>query len=197
MSTASQTELFKRAFKEMMKDIGTSIPGHVLSFDSGPQLAQIQIGVKRIDTDGNLYTPAPLIECPVQFAGADYLIEHELSPGNEGIIIFSQRCIDGWVNTGGVANNPILRFHDFSDAYFIPGLRSQPNKITAFGNNGIRMRNAAGDQYVWLKNNGDVEIKAANVNIESTSLTHNGTNVGDTHTHGGVSPGGSSTTGPS
>lgn len=38
-----------------------------------------------------------------------------------------------------------------------------------------------------------VEINAGQVQIVSSGLTHNGTNVGDTHTHSGVMPGPAST----
>ncbi len=173
---ASLTELVKRTFVEMMKDVGTSIPGHIISFNPATQLAQIQIGIRRIDNNGNTFVPPPLIECPVYVYGGDYAVEVQIDPGCEGVIIFSQRCIDAWVNTGGVANNPILRFHDFSDAYFLPGMRSQPNALPSFENNGIRMRNRSGDQSVWLKDDGTVHIN-------STGLFHNGVNIGETHTH--------------
>ena len=61
------------------------------------------------------------------------------------------------------------------------------------------------DQRIVLKRNGDIQMQAgkssvtisdAGVAIQSGSLTHNGTNVGDDHTHGGVMSGGSSTSGP-
>ena len=173
---ASLTELVKRTFTEMMKDVGTSIPGHITAFDAARQIAQVQIGIQRIDNNGNRFDPPPLIECPVYVAGGDYAVEIQIDPGCEGVILFSQRCIDAWVDTGGVANNPILRFHDFSDAYFLPGMRSQPNKLPSFQNNGIRMRNRSGDQSVWLKNDGTAHIN-------STGLFHNGVNIGETHVH--------------
>ena len=44
--------------------------------------------------------------------------------------------------------------------------------------------------------NGNIEMSARSVNITSGSLTHNGTNVGDSHVHGGVMSGPGSTTGP-
>lgn len=163
---ASRTELIKRSFVEMMKDVGTSIPGHFLAFDPDTQLAQIQIGIVRIDVNGKKFTPSPLIECPVAFlGGSEYFIEHQIDPGDECLIVFSQRCIDGWINTGGVANNPIMRFHDFSDAAILPGLRSQPNKINSFENNGVRLRNKAGDKFIWLKNDGTAEITVDLLNI--------------------------------
>lgn len=149
----------------MMKDVATSIPGHVLAFDPATQLAQIQIGIIRKDVNGVEFTPSPLIEVLVYFAGGDFTIEHQLDVGNEGFILFSQRCIDGWSTTGGVADNPILRFHDMGDAVFFPGIRSQPNVISTFENNGIRLRNGDGAHYIWLKNDGTIELKNENGNV--------------------------------
>lgn len=182
MSNATQTQALQVAFDEVLKNVNTSIPGQVLKFDPSTQLAEIQVGIKRVNKDGEQTNITPLIEVMVMFSGGkDFRFEHEINEGDEGIIIFSQRCIDSWSDQGGVATNPILRFHDMSDAYFIPGIRSQKNKLSNFENNGVRLTD--GSNYVWLKNNGDVEIKGGNVNIESSSLTHNGVNVGDDHHH--------------
>lgn len=198
---ANLTELIKRSFSEMMKDVATSIPGHILSFDPVTQIAQVQIGIVRIDVKGVTFTPPPLIEVPVYFAGgSEYMVEHQIDPLDEGFIMFSQRCIDAWFTTGGVAENPILRFHDYSDAVFFPGLRSQPNKIESFANDGIRIRNVDATHYIWLKNDGTIEAKNGggtmtisasgafsgtftDFNVNSSTFTHNGTNVGDDHKH--------------
>jgi hypothetical protein len=58
-----------------------------------------------------------------------------------------------------------MRFHDMSDAVFLPGIRSQPNVLPSFENNGIRLRNADASHYVWLKNNGTIETSNGNGNI--------------------------------
>lgn len=145
-------------FRELMKDAGTSITGHILAFDKDTQLAQVQIGVSSRDRNGNLIIPGPIIECPVEFSGGGgWSFEHKLVAGDEGLIIFSQRCLDGWIQTGGVANNPIARFHDKQDACFIPGIRSKPNAIKDFQNNGIRLRNTDASVYHWLKDDGTIE----------------------------------------
>ena len=212
--TATLTELIKQSFTEMMKDVATSIPGHVLSFDSTTQLVQIQIGIVRKDINGKSFDPPPLIEVPVYFAGGSFILEHQIDANDEGIILFSQRCIDGWFNTGGVAENPILRLHDFSDAMFLPGLRSQPNKVSSFANNGIRLRNADATHYLWLKNDGTIEstngsgtikiLPNGTVDINGVTFTPAGlvTSPDDvvassislkTHTHGGVTTGAGST----
>lgn len=178
------TGLLKSFMHEGMKDVGTSIPGHILTFDPFHQTAQLQIGIVRTDSDDKTYTPPPLIECPVVFSGGGgFAVEHELNPGDPGWIIFSQRCIDGWMQTGGVAQNPVLRFHDVADAMFIPGVRPNPKAMSGFVNDGIRLRNADASSYVWLRSTG-VFIKTAGAfDIQSGTMTHNGVNVGSTHTH--------------
>lgn len=47
-----------------------------------------------------------------------------------------------------------------------------------------------------INSSGDVVIAAPNVEITSGTLTHNGTNIGETHRHSGVRSGGSNTGAP-
>ena len=187
--TTQLTQLIKRSFSEMMKDVGTSISGHFLLFDPDTQLAQIQIGVVRIDVNGQTFTPPPIIECPVYIYGtSNHMIELEINPDDECYIMFSQRCIDAWIDQGGVASQPILRFHDFSDAVVFPGIRSQPNKISNYSNNGIKLRNKDGDKFIWLKNDGTGEITLDNLTINAPTTTINGdiSHNGDQTTTGTV-----------
>lgn len=156
---AKQPRLLKDSFREMMKSVCTSIPGHILAFDPDTQLAQVQIGVKRVDINGSSFTVQPIIETPVYMPGGDWCVEYQIDPLTEGCILFSQRCIDGWVNEGGTATNPIGRFHDMQDALFLPGFRSMPNALAAFQNNGVRLRNKAGTQFAWLKNDGSIAVE--------------------------------------
>lgn len=147
------------AFAELMKGVCTSIPGHIVTFNDKLQRAQIQIGLEEVHIDGSTVIPRAIEDVPVIFPGGDYTLEFEVGEGTEGAILFSQRCIDGWKNTGGVATNPLARFHDKQDAFFVPGMRSQPGAITDFQNNGIRIRNKTGSQFAWLKNDGSVFLE--------------------------------------
>lgn len=154
-----QTELLRRSFIEMMKGVCTSIPGHILTFNSAAQLAQVQVGIVRVDINDAVFEVGPIIETPVYFPGGDYCVEYQIDPGCEGDILFSQRCIDGWVESGGIAANPIGRFHDMQDAFFLPGFRSKPKALPDFQNNGVRLRNRSGTQFAWLKNDGSIMIE--------------------------------------
>jgi len=187
----TRTELLESAIFELMKGVGTSIPAFVQAFDGDTQQATLQPAIERVDINGKTYTLDPIIKCPVMFPGGDYCMEYQIDKGCEGLIVVSQRCIDAWKDQGGVAPNPVARFHNMQDALFIPGFRSQANKLPDFQNNGIRMRDKLGENYVWLKNTGDIEMKGASFqgtfsggfNVDSSAFTHNGTNVGEGHQH--------------
>lgn len=198
MTEITREQLIRDAFFELMKNVGTSIPGQVSGFDPVTQLAQVQIGIATLLDTGVTVDAPPIVEVPVYQPGGQYCVECEIAVGDEGLVVFSQRTLDNWRETGGVVSPLPLRFHDVSDALFFPGFRSKPNALPAHQNNGIRLRNADGAQYVWLKNDGSVSISASTVDIVTTDpdgLTHNGVNVGSTHTHTGVTPG-SGTSGP-
>lgn len=175
---AKQAKLIRDAFREVMKGVCTSIPGHVLTFNPLTQLAQVQPGIARVDINGAEFKVPPIIEVPVYFPGGDYCLEYQIDPDCEGDILFSQRCIDGWIQSGGIAANPIGRFHNMQDAMFLPGFRSQPNVLPEFQNNGVRMRNRAGTQFVWLKNDNSISmdngVAKFNVLPDGTTLMQNG-----------------------
>ncbi|OPK06910.1 hypothetical protein BZ164_00830 [Pseudomonas veronii] len=173
-----QAKMMRDAFLEAMKGVCTSLPGHVRTFDPVTQLAQVQPGILRVDINGAEFTIPPIIEVPVYFPGGDYCVEYQIDDGCEGDILFSQRCIDGWVQSGGVAANPIGRFHNMQDAMFLPGFRSKPNVLPSFQNNGVRMRNKAGTQFVWLKNDNSISmdngVARFSVLADGTTLMQNG-----------------------
>lgn len=203
------TELHQRIFEQLIKEVSTCLVGHVESFDKNTQFVQFQPGIaQRID--GEQIPHDILINVPVFIYGdSDYFIEPQIKPKTEGAVIFSQRCIDDWKNSGGIARNLRAGTHGFNDALFLPGFRSQPNRIKDYKNDGIRVRNKEGNQFIWLKsdggiqfnssyvefNTGDYTVNADNFSVNSQTFTHNETDVGENHDHDGVDRG-SGTTDP-
>ncbi|WP_232108492.1 Gp138 family membrane-puncturing spike protein [Pseudomonas juntendi] len=153
-------KMMREIFGEYLKDnLRTSVPGHVLSFDPGTQLAEVQIGLMIEDRLGNSEPRRPIVRVPVQFWGASGgTLECRVAEGVEGSIMFSQECIDSWVDQGGVAVKSEPRRFSLNDAYFMPGVRSVPGAITDFANNGIRLRNNSGSMYAWLKDDGSISL---------------------------------------
>lgn len=218
----NEDNLQREAFVELMKSVHTCIPGHILAFDPATQRAQVQIGIMRVDINEQRTPPPPIIDVPVCFPGDDWGIEYEIQPNCEGLIHFSQRCVDAWLDTGGIADNPIGRFHSIQDAFFVPGGRSRPNVITDFQNNGVRLRNKDGSQFIWIKNDGTLAMgngsgfitmsATGTVSINGVTFKPDGTVespksfrapevyfngvAGSTHKHTGVQTGGGNTGGP-
>lgn len=149
--------LLRTAFRELMKGVCTSVPGHILTYNPALQRAQVQVGVEVVAAAGYTDQLPPIADVPVLFlGGTQFSTIHQINPGDEGLILFSQRCVDGWKQTGGVASNPLARFHDAHDAFFIPGFRPLPTRISGFANDGIRMQSRDGGQHVWIKSNGEI-----------------------------------------
>lgn len=75
---------------------------------------------------------------------------------------------------------------------------SDPNVHTVVYGGGASLTYDKGGQMFTLVVGGTkVEISPAGVAITGPALTHNGVNVGDTHKHGGIRPGGAKTDVPS
>ena len=68
---AKQAKLIRDSFREILKGVCTSLPGHVLTFDPAKQLAQVQPGITRVDINGAEFKIPPIIEVPVYFPGVD------------------------------------------------------------------------------------------------------------------------------
>lgn len=181
MSLNPLTEVMESSIHEALKGVGTSIPGHVLSFDPDTQLAKVQVGVEFVSVTNESFAIAPIINVPVHFPGGDFCVEYQIDEGNEGLIVISQRCIDGWIEQGGVSPQSVKRKLDMQDALFIPGIRSKPGAIADFQNNGVRMRNKSGSEYIWLKNDSTADIVIGTLNITGNIVhTGNTTQTGGT-----------------
>lgn len=175
--------MLNEAFEGVLRGLMVCLPGRVMAFDPETQQAQVQCGIRQIINDQP--TTMPVIEnVPVQFAGdSQWYFWHQITPGEtEGLIHFSQRAVETWINSGGVTTPVDFRMFNAADAFFAPGFRSEPGAIPSFTNDGCGMSSYDGSTSVHLTS-GHIEMSADSVNISSSTLTHNGTNVGDTHIH--------------
>ncbi|MCF5057509.1 hypothetical protein GIW54_14185 [Pseudomonas proteolytica] len=199
---AEYSKMLRGIFGEYLKDnMRTSVPGHVLSFDPATQMAEVQIGLMLEDRLGTQQPRRPNIQVPVQFWGAaGGTLECRVDNGTEGVLFFSQECIDSWVDQGGVAVKSEPRRFSINDAYFIPGVRSIPGAISDFSNDGIRLRSNDGSAYFWIHDNKALEIGGVSLNVKcpanfeqavttATTIHNQGVNIGRTHTHNGVQSG--------
>ena len=208
----------KQGIDARLKDLHTSIPGIIESFDAEKQLATIQPALKRIfitqDGEKEILTPSDLpilINVPIIFPrGGGFSLTLPVKKGDECLLVFCERSIDNWHKTGGVQVPGAKRFHSLSDATAFVGLSSLANKIPNYDDTNTQLKSDDGKVEITLLTDGTISIKAetkvtvdapdaeftGNVKIlgnlevigESTlssTVTSNGKDISDTHTHDG------------
>lgn len=168
-------KLMQNTEREIRKSINTSIPATIISYDANTGLAECQVMIKSVSRSGEQITLPPVTEVYVaQYGDKEWFIETQVTEGTEGSLFFSQRCYEDWRESGEVSGQSVIRFHNISDAYFLPGgVRSTPNKINEHSNDGIKIRNAENTKYFHMKKNGDIEIEAENLGLNCSDISIN------------------------
>ncbi|MES3577641.1 Gp138 family membrane-puncturing spike protein [Enterobacter cloacae] len=174
------------------------LPGKITGYDPDLQRAVVEIGIQRHEGEGVFNTLPEIKHVPVQFAGAPgWTVFHELPAGTEGLIHFSQRSVDYWLDQGGPVRPLDARMFDATDAFFAPGYRSRATCISGLPTDGIGLSNASGSVQLHLTDSGiNLSVGSQTLSLSSDGLKHNGKNIGATHRHGGVEPGGAKTDEP-
>lgn len=146
--------------------------GIIQSFNAENLTVQVQIAGKRtigLNPDGTQrvrdYAPIYAKVCY-----CNPFITHEITPGEECILLFSDREIESWYINGD--NNPeaYTRMHDLTDAIAIVGIRSLPKMIEIirdclnlfYGESNLKIDGSS------------ITLNAENINING-ALTINGT----------------------
>ena len=211
--TDSLFQAVENQIKRAESNIYTALPAKVISFDG--HTVSCQVMVNRVMANGQEITIPPLVDVPAQFPHAGgFCITVPIKAGDEGLVIFSSRCIDGWFASGNASKPLDNRINDLSDGFFIVGCNSVPNKIPDFYHDGVSMQTDDGQTHIRLTE-GTIYIKGniehegnteqiGSYNQTSGNTTSSGTitaedvktNKGidlNTHTHIGVKSGNETT----
>lgn len=184
----------KQGIDARIKDLHTSMPGIIESFDAGTQLASVQPAIRRIfvSRDGDKETLVPsdlpiLINVPVIFPrGGGFSLTFPVVKGDECLLTFCERSIDNWHETGEVKKPGARRFHSLSDATAFVGLSSLPNKVPNYDPTNVELKKDDGTVSIKLKGNSDLDIVAEgsmkatitkDVNISCKDITVNATST--------------------
>lgn len=214
METKTETieDVLKTAIERGLLDVHTALPGKVVSFNPVKNTVSVEPMINQIMEDSSQQEITTLADVPVQFQrGGGFVLTFPIAQGDEGLIVFNERCIDGWWATGQKSIPLDFRMHDYSDAVFIPGISSVPKAIPNIFMQGAALRTEDDSTYIRLTNGkifikGDIEHEgnreqtgnsltngnhSVNGNSESSggTMTHNGKNIGHNHTHGNTQPG--------
>lgn len=167
----------KQGIEARLKELHTAMPGIVETFDAEKQLATIQPAIRRIfvtrDGDKEILVPSDLpilINVPVIFPrGGGFSLTFPVKKGDECLLIFCERSIDNWHETGKVKVPGARRFHSLSDATAFVGLSSIPNKVPNYDPTNTEIKKDDGTVSIKLKDNSDLDVLAkGNLNATIT-----------------------------
>ncbi len=147
--SATHADVAAIAAVEALVDVHTSIPGFVRSFDPATQTAKVQPAIMRLWRDGGWKALPECVDCPVQYLRyGNFVITGPLSPGDEGLLHFSERSIDNWWAKGGVQEQCEMRMHDLSDGFFAPGYSSKGRVPANVATDALEIRTLDGSTVV-------------------------------------------------
>jgi len=143
------------SFIGMQSGLWTAMPGYIVTFDPSAVTAEVQLTVKGIvrKADGSAESQdLPLLpDVPVCLPrGGGVTLTFPVKPGDECLVVFSSRCIDGWWQSGGVQLAPELRLHDINDGFAIIGPQSQPNTISGISTETAQLRSDDGAAHIEI-----------------------------------------------
>ena len=165
---ASLESVLATAIDTHLKDVHTMLPGQIINFDPVEQLADIQLQLKR-NVDGELINLPVLSKVPIRFLkSGDFTITFPLKEGDEVALYFIERSIDNWLEDGGIQSPNDTRKFDLSDAFAVPILYSQAQKITDFDPDNMVIKSTNGDSEIIMATNGTITINANIVNLGAT-----------------------------
>lgn len=159
--------LIKQGIMNYMKEVHTCLPGKIVEFNPENQTAKVQLLIKRIFKNGTIDDLPPLINVIVwQPKAGNYFITFPIKPGDECLVLFSERSLDNWFKSGQAKAPTNFRMHSFSDAICLVGMSSEPNVITEYDTDNFQIRNADKDQTFTFFANKDVNITTGTVSFE-------------------------------
>lgn len=186
--SGDQAETFKSEGKVLAQNLRVAMPGVIQSFDTETVTAVVQPAIRCVETDndGNRTTrDYPLLtDVPVVFPrGGGCTLTFPVKAGDECLVIFADRCIDFWWQSGGVQEPVDDRMHDLSDAFAIVGPQSQVKKISGISASGAQLRTDDGKAFIEVAAGGNITAQTSGTltakedggtTITSPNITLNG-----------------------
>lgn len=209
-------EALRLALDGLARRINCAAIGIVQSYDGKSVVVNLAIQAVITAPDGTqtLETINPLIDVPVVFMGGGSMVTtYPISEGDEALVVFADRCVDAWWQSGGIQKAAEPRVHSLSDGFAIVGPRSLARALPNVSMTTAQFRTLDGSTYFEVASGGQANIVAPNGvtvtgpltvdgNVTVTgavSATQEGTFNGipvSAHVHGGVQTGSGDTGAP-
>lgn len=208
--SATLAGVIEYVFKKMLQGIDGQLPAEIISYDRQGNRATVRPLITRITTTGERVERATVASVPVlALGGGDFGITFPLKAGDRGWIEASDRDISLFLQTDDTARPNTLRLHNFADGRFIPDLMASYDLPDDYdgalviqhkdGKSAVLVSEKSqelrvGSTSIIANDDGiSLTVGSNTLRLTASGLTHNGKNIGSTHTHPGVLRGGDST----
>lgn len=143
--------------QEVMLDLRVAMPGRVTGISADPPSVSVQPMVDQLLSDGS-HEPYPeLPDIPLfTLCGGPYVCTMPVAVGDPCLVIFGDRCIDSWFESGTQDAPADYRMHDLSDAFALVGFRTRVSAIPNYSLTSAELRNMSGSQRVTLSPDGSI-----------------------------------------
>ena len=142
--TPELSDVIRSTIDSMMLDMYFCLPAKIVSYDASTQYADVQIQLYGARIDGSL-TKYPVIpKVPVKHpraAGGQAFIHMPLAPGDDVLLVFSQRSLDNWKSEGGIADPADIRKSHITDAFALIGGSAIPDAFKVGDPSAIEVSN--------------------------------------------------------
>lgn len=164
--------------------------------DSPVGFVNIRPMVGQVQASGTVIPHQTIFNIPYfRLQGGANAIILDPQAGDIGWAVFADRDISVVKKSKAAGAPGSFRQHSMADGMYLGGiLNGVPTQFVRFSASGIEIK-ATGD--IDLETSGAINMTTPGaIALTSASLTHNGKNIGATHEHSGVTPGGSNTGAP-
>lgn len=172
------SELLRQHKREIMISFNCHAIGVIEEFNSENQTVKAKIAYKKLfkEKGKEILVDYPvLIDCPaVVLSGGSFSIKMPIKKGDECLVLFNDRAIDNWFQSGEVKKIDSPRLHSFADGIVLVGLRSLAKSIQGYEEEKVKIGDEThdlilGDGEAAIKN-GDAQVSVkSKINISNSS----------------------------
>lgn len=201
---------------QLLKSDGM-LPCEVVSYNEAKKSVTVQIMMQMKNTDGSALTRATISNVAVgTLSAGGFLIHVPISAGDKGWIKANDCDISLYKQSLSLSTPNTLRIKSFSDGVFFPDM-TKPYSPKHSG--AVNIQSVSGSVCISVHEseviidspkttvNGEFVVNGASefnggmtgnggASFNGGSVTHDGKNIGSTHTHSGVQSGGGNTGAP-
>lgn len=161
--TPTMAEVMRTVIERRLSEMHVCLPAKVVTYDKATQLASVEIQLQKLYEDGTLLSWPIISNVPVKHPraqGTETFIHMPLQPGDDLVLVFSERSLDNWKTQGGMTDPNDRRKFSITDAFALIGGSAIPDAFTPETDDSIEIVN--GDSKAIVHPDGKYELKGGN-----------------------------------